>query len=425
MNASKDEYDVIIIGSGTCGAAIARALSTQGKRVLMLERGGDAPKKESLGAILSMANEVKLGEGKLSTVRALATGGSTNMYFGVVNYPPLESFRALGIDLEADLAAVKAELPIAPLPDALLNPQALRLRDAANARGHDWHKFDMLVDAKRCQGEYNYAAKWRALDYVEQAQRSGATLRMRARVDRVLTQGQTAIGVEYRIKSGAWRAQTQRAYARKIVLAAGELATPMFLRQHGMQGIGARGFYCNPGYAIYGIVPGLAGRSGFVGSMGCAYDEGIELGDATLAKLMHTPMMLGGLKWRQLFNYADTLGIGVKVKDELGGELRCSGRFYKTFSALDLKRLELGRQEAVRILERAGARHIVDFGIVAAGRVGGLVRIGEHVDAQLETPLRNLHVCDGAVLPDDMRGTPTLSLLALSRYLSRHLLGAS
>ena len=44
MAASPDHYDVIIIGSGPGGGAVAHRLAATGKRVLMLERGGYLPR---------------------------------------------------------------------------------------------------------------------------------------------------------------------------------------------------------------------------------------------------------------------------------------------------------------------------------------------------------------------------------------------
>ena len=419
-----DTYDAIVVGSGTCGATIARELRRQNRKVLILERGGDAPLKETFMGIVSIADEVKLGDGGLSTVRAVTSGGSTGMYFGVVNYPEMQTFRALGIDLAADLEAVRAELPITQLPDELLTGQTKALRDSATALGHAWRKNDMLIDLAQCGGGYRYEAKWKARSFVDEAVRGGATLVTHASARKIVFDGHVAVGVEYKVKTGALGGETRRAFGSKIVLAAGELATPKILRDSGVEGIGSRGFYCNPGYAIYGLVPGLKGSSGFVGSMGCAIDDGIELGDANLPQVLHRPMMLGGMKLRHLFAFAQTIGIGVKVKDGLGGTLECNGRFRKQFDREDHLKLAKGKQAAIRVLEKAGARHIVDFGLTAAGRVGGLVRIREHVNHQLETQYRNLHVCDGSVLPDEMRGTPTVTLICLARYLSRHLVSS-
>lgn len=417
-----DLYDVIIIGSGICGATLARELSLQNKKVLILERGKNIPLKENLISIMSIAHEVRLGERGLSTVRAITTGGSTGLYFGVVNYPQLDVFRQLGIDLAGELESVKNELPISQVPDHLLNPQSVRLQDSAKALGFNWMKNDMLIDLSKCESGYSYEAKWKAKSYVEDAVKHGAVLITQATVKKIITENDVATGVEYQLKKHPFSAKIQHVFATKIILAAGEIASPQILRDSGIQDIAEQGFYCNPGYAIYGLVPGLQGTDGFVGNMSCTCEEGIELGDANVPKVIHRPMMLGRLKFRHCFSFPETLGIGVKVKDELGGTLSCGGKLRKTFSREDQLKLEKGKREALRILQHAGAKDIFDFGVTAAGRIGGMVRIQEHVDKNLQTRFRNLYVCDGSVLPDAERGSPSITLICLAKYLSKHIL---
>lgn len=416
-----NEFDVIVIGSGTCGATIARDLSRRGKKVLVLERGGNTPLKESLISVGSIANEVSVGN-KVTAARAVTNGGSSGLYFGVVNYPPLDVFAGLGVDISAELAQVKDEIPIASLPDAYLGEQALKLRDSATALGHSWQKHDMLIDQAKCSSAYSHGALWRARTYLDDAVSQGAKLISRATVQKVLVENGQAIGVEYRVKSGMFGSELKQVFGEKVILAAGELASPKILRDSGVEGVGSRGFFCNPGYAIYGLVPGLKGRDNFVGSMGCHFGEGVELGDANVSRFMHRLMMLSQFKLKHMLSYPETVGIGVKVKDGFGGEFRADGSFHKDFSEDDRAKLKRGEDEAIRILKNAGAKHIFNFGLTCAGRVGGFVSIREHLDSSLQTQYRNLHVCDGSIIPDEMRGAPTVTLLSLAKYLSKRLM---
>jgi GMC oxidoreductase/FAD binding domain len=415
------EYDVVIVGSGTSGATLARELSAAGQKVLVLERGGDRPLNEKISTILAIADEVKLGDEGLSGVRGLVAGGSSGLYFGLAEYPPLDVFESLGIDLAPELEPTKALLNSTTLPDSFLGAKPSALRDAATSLGYEWQKRDMLVDFARCDGPYSYDAKWKARVFLDEAIRDGATLITGATVGRILFENARAVGVEYRSK-GRFGSEMRRVHGRRIVLAAGEFATPQLLRDNGVDGVGARGFYCNPGYALYGIVPGLRGGDGFVGSSYCTIAPGIELGDANIHRSLHWLMMLGGMKLRHMFSFPSVVGLGVKVKDGLSGELRADGSLHKTIEPADREKLDKGRREAVRVLEKAGAQRIVDFGMTAAGRVGGLVRIGEHVDHRFETQFRGLHVCDGSVIPDEMRGAPTVTLVCMARHLAKTLL---
>ena len=44
-----DHYDIIVIGSGPGGASLAPPVAPPGKKILMLERGGDQPPSRAHG----------------------------------------------------------------------------------------------------------------------------------------------------------------------------------------------------------------------------------------------------------------------------------------------------------------------------------------------------------------------------------------
>lgn len=412
-----NQFDAVIVGSGTCGSTVARELTRHNKKVLVLERGGDVPLKENFMTIASIAEEVKLGDGGLSATRAITAGGSTSLYFGVIVYPKLETFRALGIELSGELGTVKQEIPIGPMPDEMLGVKGTKLRESATSLGYSWVKRDVMVDLSKCTNGYSYEAKWKAKSYLQEAVTQGATLVTHASVNKILIADGRAIGVEYRTR----KRETRQAFGAKVVLAAGELASPKILRDSGVKGVGDRGFFCPPGHALYGLVPGMKGAESFMGAMGCDYEPDLYIGDANMPKTMHRLMMLAKFKLRHLRSYAECIGIGVGAGDSLGGSFKEDGSFHKEYDKKVLGRLGKVRQVALDILKGTGAKHIVDFGVMASGRVGGLIRIGEHLDSNLETEFRNLHVCDGSVIPEDMQWPPTVTLVCLGKYLSKHL----
>ena len=184
---SNNQYDAIIIGSGTCGATIARELSRQNKKVLILEKGGDNPLSETLPGIAPVLNEVSVGD-KLKDMRGVTTGGTTALYFGVAAIPPFETFSALGIDLSKEYEEVKKEVPINYLPDNIFGPQSLKLRDSALELGYSWEKQPMLIDPEKCKTGYSYDAKWKAKSFVEDAVKDGATLVNKAEVTKIIFQ---------------------------------------------------------------------------------------------------------------------------------------------------------------------------------------------------------------------------------------------
>jgi len=412
-----DEFDAVVVGSGAGGATVARELSRRGKSVLLLERGGNAPLKDSIMGTVSILNAVSVGD-KLTTGRALTTGGTTAVYLASTVRPRLELFQSLGIDLSSALEDAERELPLAVLPDALLRPQSVKLRDTATALGYPMFTSRMLVDQSKCASGYNHAARWTARSYVQEAVEHGAILVTRARALRVLVEKDRAIGVEYEVRKTKKNVEIRRALGSKIILAAGGAATPVILRRSGIRNIADRGFYCHPSIVVFGTSP-LKGGEGFGGSWGLLLDDSIRVGDANFHRTLYRLMMLGQRQWARAFSYSKSIGMGVMVKDSLGGELRQDDRYHKQLTKEDFAKLAKGEEAARRILQQAGATNLFTSSI-SSSHLGGALRIKEHLDEKLETEYRNLHVCDGSVLPVEVN-TPALTLICLGKYLANHL----
>jgi hypothetical protein len=412
----EDHFDAIVVGSGTCGATIARELSRQKKKVLILERGGNGPLKESLLRYVKISNEVHVTD-KLKDLRAFTTGGSTAMYLAVADLPPVETFRKLGIDLAGDLEQVLKELPIAELSDEFIGAQAKRLGESAKQLGYNWKKKLMLVDQSKFNNKNYYEVKWKARTYVDEALKSGATLVNQATVLKVVYDKKRAIGVEYNIGG---KKEVLKAYADKIVLAAGSLATPIILRNSGVKNVVSHGFYINPSMGLIGSVPGLSSAENFCGCMGARLDDDIELIDANFHRFLFNVGMLMSAKPLRIASYSSHIGITVKVKEPLGGELTEKGRFNKKLTDADHQKMKKGLDVANKILENAGARKIFKTELISGGALGTM-KIREHVNEKLQTEYDGLYVCDGSILPDTDRVAPTLTLVCLAKYLSRNL----
>lgn len=414
-----NQFDVIVVGSGPGGATVAREMSKRGNRVLILERGGNSPLKDSLLSTVSVIGAVPVGD-KLVMGRGLTTGGSTAVYLAATVNPKPETFLPLGIDLSPALAEAEQELPLAPLPDAYLRPQSLKLRESAIALGHRLYTARMLVDQSKVASGYSVDAKWTARNYVHEAIGNGATLVNRARVLRVLVEDGRAVGVEYEVRKSKKEVEVRQAFGSKVIVAAGGAATPVILRNSGIRNVADKGFYCHPGFLVFGTVSGLKAQDGFGATWGLLLENGVHVGDANFNRTFFRTVMLGGRKWVRAFTgHSRTVAMGVMVKDNVGGEMRENGTYHKELAKEDLAKLAEGEAHARRVIEHAGGRDIFRSGI-SASHLGGTLRIREHVDEKLETEIRNLHVCDGSVLPASVN-TPTLSLICLGKYLSKQL----
>ncbi|NJM14518.1 MAG: hypothetical protein HC896_03275 [Bacteroidales bacterium] len=155
--------------------------------------------------------------------------------------------------------------------------------------------------------------------------------------------------------------------------------------------------------------------------MSMDYEDDIMVGDLNTTRSAYKMLMLANAKPTRLFSFANTIGIGVKVKDSLGGEIREKNRFYKELTKEDYSKLKIGEEKAMKILKNTGAQKIIHSGYGATD-LGGTIKIKKHLDEKLQTEYKNLYVCDGSVLPQEIRFSPTLTLICLSKYLAKHLL---
>jgi len=414
------EFDAIVVGSGPGGATVARELSKRKKTVLILERGDDGPLNEGFRTIAAILNTVSVSD-NIESARAFATGGTTAVYFAVADSPPLDMFLSLGIDISKDLEQSKRELPLAVLPDGLLNPQAIRVRESAIDLGYAWEKKPMLVDLSKCSSGYSYESKWNARSFLHEAVEQGAILRSRARVLRVLVDKNKAIGVEYDFRKGKKEHEVRQAFGARIILAAGASASPIILRDSGVRHIANAGFYCHPSFGVFGTVSGLKAGENFVGSMGAKLEDDIGLGDANFGRILHRMSMLASRRFIRAFCHSRSIGVGVMVKEGLGGGLQADGRYYKQLKKEDLKKLEKAEYMARQIIQNAGGKHIFKSSLGSA-HMGGTIRIKEHLDANLQTEYSNLHVCDASVIPENAKIAPALTLVCLGKYLANRLM---
>jgi choline dehydrogenase-like flavoprotein len=418
---TEDSFDVILVGSGTCGATIARELARLKKRVLILEQGADRSFKDTIAGMLAVGRVCSVGDG-LQAMTAVTVGGSTSLYFGVCGVPSAETFATLGIDLSEELAQVEQELPIGELPDEFLQPQSILVRDSARELGYPFRKSLMLIDQSRCfEGNYSYDAKWKVRSYLAEAIYKGATLISGAAVSRVIIESGRAVGVEYKQSKRLLGSKVCTAYGKKIVLCAGALATPKLLIDCGVKNVGDRGFFVKPAFMVFGIVPGLKARDAFIGNLNLELDNGISIGDAAMNSSLFKLFMLANFKWRHLFSHSNAISVGVQLNDGMSGQIGRDGRYSKQLTQEEVGKLKAGEQIAVKILERAGARDISSTRL-AAGIPGGALRIHEHLDGNLQTGITDLYVCDHSVM-SDVKITPTVTLICLARRLAKHLAG--
>lgn len=425
-------HDCIVVGSGPGGASVAHTLARLGQRVLLLEQGSAEPLRGTLAQMARIAAVPGRGAFLHSDasllVRGLTAGGTSTLNFATAAAPPLERFAALGVDLAPALAECRAELPIGPLPDALLGPMAQRIQQAALAAGLPWQKLDKMIRPAicrtgcwRCVYGCPYGAKWSARELLEQARLQGARLLENARATRVLLEHGRAAGVEY-LQDG----RLHSAHARTVVLAGGGIGSPRLLHASGLAPRSLP-FFSDPVIAVMGAVDDLdspdAGAEVPMAAGMALPEDGLSFADLTLPRPMYQAFALQVGRIDRLWAHRRTLSLMVKIRDEAGGAI--GPRWVdKRLQPQDRARFQRGTALARRILAEAGARHVFQSWHFAA-HPGGALALGAGgaagVDSDLRTATPDLYVCDAAVLPAPWGLPPTLTLLALGKRLGRHL----
>ncbi len=105
---TSETYDVIIVGSGPGGASVARELSQNNKRILMLEWGDNAKVSGSLFQLALNAgipgqSLLFTDKSLLAMVRGICTGGSSIFYCATAFDPPYDMLASYGIDIRSDV----------------------------------------------------------------------------------------------------------------------------------------------------------------------------------------------------------------------------------------------------------------------------------------------------------------------------------
>ena len=278
-----DEADVVVVGSGPCGAVVAHELARAGRAVLLLEEGPPfTPADFEIEGSRSMARTMREGGLRstrgtiLPTMQAIALGGGSLVNSAICVRPPDSVFDrwAEGFDLERTsreeldphFDAVGEFLGIAPTPENVQGQRNLVFRDGCDALGYSSEPIPRNVRGCRGSGECFTGCRSRAkqsmdITYIPAAIRLGARVLTSVQVQRVTSEGSRVTGVEGQVAEPLTGRLSHRfrVRAKVVVLAAGCMATPVILQKSGplanRSGQVGRNLQFHPGVAIAGFYP--------------------------------------------------------------------------------------------------------------------------------------------------------------------------
>jgi len=430
--------DVIVVGSGPGGATVAREMTKGGKKVLILERGGDYRDKFYYGTypgaiVYSERGSLLFTKEGLNIIAPIMVGGATSMYCGCAAPPPKWLKNTYGIDIDTEVNQTIDELNIKPLPEELRGEASTRIAQAAKALGYDWYAQPKFMDPDRstnlgkqfkCHATTmlgcRCGAKWNAAEWVDDAVANGADLKTKARVGKTIMKNGNAVGVEGKI-----RGRQFKAVADTIVLSAGGIGSPRVMQASGFSKAGM-GMAMDTTVMVYGFTK--HNGTGKEPPMTWSWEndnDGYMLSTLTDPWLLY-PMiairkgLLPALRW---YKWNKMLGIMIKLKDDTSGGVYPDGKISKPLTKGDEESLNSAYVLCKKILIEAGADRSSIFMTPFRGtHPSGTVRIGEILDNDLQTEAKGLYVCDASVFPESLDRPTVLTILGLGKRLARHLL---
>lgn len=275
------------------------------------------------------------------------------------------------------------------------------------------HCGDCMLGCKR-------GAKWTARIFGDEAARNGADILLNTRVDKLIVENNTVIGIEAKNKG-----KRITAYGKTVVLSGG-LSDAQLLRKEGIGNAG-RGLACDWLQFVGGIIPGM-GTAG-VSPMSVGTDEHYDADGFILTQAFPTfsqfalgTVSKGPSYMAKIPRFSQYTGVMVKIRDEIAGEMFTDSGFSKPITRQDRLRLNKGIDIIKKILKKAGAdeKSFVVMDPVGAHPCASC-RIGDVVDENLQTEISNLYCCDASVLPNSLGKPLVWVLVSLSKRLAGHL----
>jgi choline dehydrogenase-like flavoprotein len=465
----RDEFELVVVGSGAGGGVIAGELSQRGREVLLLECGPhrtaadftrwEARANHDIWWPLRLA---PLPDGDVVAFLAgRCVGGTTTINSKV-------ALRAQEHDVAKWHPATGLTNDLGePFSAADLQPYYDRVEHVLGVRERaDWLKSVHTVEAgfralglelepvrsytdANCmscgsclQGCATNAGKSTMNTYIHDAlAESALELRADCTVERVLIEDSEAAGVEYVDEAG----EPQTVHARAVVVAAGALNTPQLLLRSGVDNptVG-RYLGLHPVRLVYGLFdePQDAHMVYPVTAHCKKYQRDEDGGFVVEATTIQDPISfattlcdengpLWGARlvaavekfrhWVGLLALVSDDNNSAVVVDESGAE-----RFDVDFQPNEVERLDAVLKVSREVLEAAGATQVCWTGI-ASTHVQSSCRMGDDparsvVDRNGEShEVKRLFVGDASLIPRTLSVNPSLTIMALATRLAEHL----
>lgn len=475
------EADFVVVGSGAGGGAAARVLAQAGHSVVVLEEGPlvktaelSPVLRESLARLFrGHGRTAALGTPPIPYLQGCCVGGTTfvnsaiiwrlpekvlaqwHEKFGLAEGLPQRALDDASAALESELHVQEVRTP--SLSDARMRDGAVHLGIASRTiqRNEQGCKGSGRC-IHGCPGE---AKQSTAVNSLRRAVADGAHVFARAAVQRVLFEGDRAVGVEGR----GFRVRARKA----VVVSASAIQSPALLRRSGLRHphLGEH-FMAHPGTSVTGIyadrVDMWTGASQGYEAFGLRDSLGVKFESINVPPEVAASRLPGaGRKFAAYLERLDRIATwAVALRADAEGSVRPSrllGEVVRyTLTRADVERLRKGVRIAAEMHFAAGASEVLPgvhgapeslrsfeecarieeapldprgYSLLATHLFGGC-RAGKDPRASVVDPalaahgLRGLYVMDASVFPSNTGVNPQHSIMAVAQVAARRLAAA-
>jgi choline dehydrogenase-like flavoprotein len=266
-------------------------------------------------------------------------------------------------------------------------------------------------------------AKWNAAEWVDEAVATGCCeFLTEARVEDIIIENKKAVGVRGRLKGRPFEI-----LAHSVVLAAGGIGSPTILKRAGLKRAG-QGIGMDTTLIVYGASRYRGNGQEPPMTYAWADDERGYMLSTLIDPWLMYPIItaLKGFRYPLTWpRWGNTLGVMIKLKDDISGGVESERKISKPFTPGDQKKLDHAAGVVRRILVRAGADADSIFITPMRGtHPCATVRIGHLLDRNLQTEIDDLYVCDASAFPEALDRPTVLTIIGLGKRLAEHLLNA-
>jgi choline dehydrogenase-like flavoprotein len=493
------ECDVVVVGSGSGGGLVAAQLAAKGKKVIVVEKGIYLRDHEYTQRELPMINALYEGKGLVTTKDGSVTilagstlgGGTTINWAGSLRTPDyvleewakkhdnphfLETDYKKGFEFVEQRNHVNTNF-------GKHNPHNRLLRDAALAKGYAVSDIPLNLRQPEgisdetfwkaqgfsCIGDVHGIKQSNNKTFLRDAVLKGAEILTQTHIEKVTIQHGEAVGVEGYYTNAEQQRYTITIKAKKVVVSAGSLHTPVLLMRSGLrhEEIG-KNLFLHPVMPIPALYKERI-DAWYGPMMSVVVNQFANLDNGYGFRLecppTHPGLLAVAMPWENGEQYkTDALTTPYNgvffalVRDKFGGKIKISPtskqpEIHYWLSDYDKKHFIQGVQEVVRMHAVAGAERVTlirnqaeyfypkqenienfvqkiatlpwkpnQFGLFSAHQMG-TCRMGGNANSPVKPTgetreVKNLFVADASLFPAPSGTNPMLSVQALAYHVA-------